>query len=88
MYFYQKIHPMETISHFFASLDIFQILINAFPSIFNPLINGLENLFILLFKYVKQIIESYPGLIGGMFFTLTLYSLFSLGKKLRKLKVK
>lgn len=79
---------METIAHFFASLDIFQILINAFPSIFTPLINGLESLFILLFKYMKQLIESYPGLIGGMFFTLILYTLFSLGKKLRKIRVK
>jgi hypothetical protein len=79
---------METITHFLASLDIFQILINAFPSIFNPIIHGFQNLFILLFTSLKHLVELNPGLIGGMFFILAIYGIFTLAQNLRKVRVK
>jgi len=79
---------METITHFLASLDIFQILINAFPSIFNPIIHGFQNLFILLFTSFKHLVELNPGLIGGMFFISAVYVFFALAQKLKKARVK
>ena len=78
---------METITHYLASLDIFQILINAFPSIFNPIMHGFQRLFILLFTSMKHLVELNPGLIGGVLFISTVYIIFVLVQKLRKVRV-
>jgi len=79
---------METITHFLASLDIFQVLINVFPSIFSPLLHGFHSLFILMFTSMKHLVELNPGLIGGVFFLSLGYGIFALVNKLRKVRVR
>ncbi|MCK9220544.1 MAG: hypothetical protein PHF97_06225 [Bacteroidales bacterium] len=75
---------METLTHIFASLDIFQVLINTFPSIIKPVVHGFVFLFSSLFTFIKNLIELYPGLVSGVVFMFLAYTLFTLLRNLRK----
>jgi hypothetical protein len=75
---------METIHHFFATFDIFSVLINAFPSIFNPLVHGFQSLFMMIFTSLKHIVTLNPGLICGTAFMSLVYLLVTSVSRLRK----
>jgi hypothetical protein len=64
---------METLSHIIASFDIFQVIINAFPQIFNPIVHAFQGIFILLFNLVKNMVSAHPGLFSGVVIFLTGY---------------
>ena len=57
---------METLSHIIASFDIFQVIINAFPQIFNPIVHAFQGISLLLFNLVKNMFSAHPGLISGV----------------------
>ena len=78
---------METIHQMFASLDIFTVLLNAFPSIVNPLLHGFQNLFLVIFTSLKNIVSLNPGLICGTIFMSLVYFLVSSITRLRKARV-
>ncbi|MEI7981030.1 MAG: hypothetical protein WCI71_05225 [Bacteroidota bacterium] len=77
---------METLNHLLASLDIFQVLINAFPVIVDPLVHGFQQLFTHLFTSLKHITELNPGLISGAIFTALVYGGFAMIQKVRKVR--
>ncbi len=64
---------METLYHFIASLDLFQIIINAFPQIFNPIFHAFEAIFLLLFQFMKNLVLAHPGLISGVAIFFAIY---------------
>ena len=75
---------METLNHLFAAIDFSTALIQAFPTIINPISHGFQNLFILLFTSLKNIVEIHPGLVSGTFFMSMIYigyTFFPLPKK-------
>ena len=75
---------METLHHLFTTLDIFSVLINALPSIFNPLLHGFQTLFMQLFVSLKHIVTLNPGLICGAIFMSLVYFLVTTISRLRK----
>ena len=75
---------METLHQLFASLDIFTVLIKAFPSIFNPLVHSLQALFIMIFSSLKHLVTLYPGLIFGTMFMSMVYFMITTLSRLRK----
>ena len=75
---------METLYQMFASLDIFSAIINAFPSIFNPLLHGFQILFMQVFTSLKHIVTLNPGLICGAIFMSLVYFLVTTISRLRK----
>ncbi|MEI7661662.1 MAG: hypothetical protein WCK34_05680 [Bacteroidota bacterium] len=77
---------METIHQLFASLDIFSVLLHAFPSILNPLVHGFQSLFSLLFTSLKHIVMLNPGLICGTVFMSLVYFLFAAFSRLHKVR--
>ncbi|MCX6304579.1 MAG: hypothetical protein NT040_06405 [Bacteroidetes bacterium] len=64
---------METFTHILASLDIFQVIINAFPQIFNPLMHAFEGIYRVMLNDGKQLFSSHPGLFSGIFIFLLGY---------------
>jgi hypothetical protein len=78
---------METIHHFFAAFDIFSVLINSFPSIFNPLLHGFQSLFMTVFTSMKHIVTLNPGLICGTIFMSLVYFIVTSFSRLRKARV-
>jgi hypothetical protein len=64
---------MEPINHLFASIDFTRAFVQAFPTIVNPVTHGFQNLFVLIFTSLKNIIELYPGAISGTFFISMVY---------------
>jgi len=75
---------METLSHIIASFDIFQVIINAFPQMFNPIVHAFQGIFLLLFNLVKNMVSAHPGLISGIVIFLTGYFSLMGIKKFRK----
>ena len=65
---------METLSHIIASFDIFQVILNAFPQIFNPIVQAFQGIFHQLFHLIKNIVSAHPGLIAGVVTFLLVYS--------------
>jgi len=59
-------NPMETLSHIIASFDIFQVILNAFPQIFNPIVQAFQGIFLQLFHFMKPMVVTHPGIISGM----------------------
>ncbi len=57
---------METLSQIIASFDIFQIFINAFPQIFDPIVHAFQGIFNILFHFMKNMVTSHPGIISGI----------------------
>jgi hypothetical protein len=78
---------METISQIIASLDIFQVLINAFPSIFKPLMEGFETIFRLVFASLGGMIKGNPGLVSGVVAFLLIYGAYSLVLRIKKARI-
>jgi hypothetical protein len=75
---------METLSNIIASFDIFQVLLQAFPKIFNPIIHSLEGLFTLLYNFVSNMISVHPGLLAGIVIFLAGYLVYNRLHRVRK----
>ena len=75
---------METLYHLFANLDFFSVFINAFPSIFKPLLHGFQTLFMQVFISLKHIVTLNPGLICGTIFMSLVYFLVTTISRLQK----
>jgi hypothetical protein len=72
---------METLNQFFTVIDFSPVLIHAFPMIVNPISHGFQNLFVVLFTSLKNIIQLHPGLISGTFFMSLVYIIYTLSEK-------
>ncbi|HNW74468.1 MAG: hypothetical protein PHP04_04685 [Bacteroidales bacterium] len=75
---------METLSHIIASFDIFQVILQAFPKIFNPIVHALEGLFTTLFNFFGNMISVHPGLLSGIVIFLAGYLVYNRYQKIRK----
>ncbi|MDP1620859.1 MAG: hypothetical protein Q8M08_00830 [Bacteroidales bacterium] len=75
---------METLSNILASFDIFQVIINAFPRIFQPLMDSLQGMFAMLYDFAAEQFSSHPGLISGTVIFFTVYAIWSGLSKLRR----
>ena len=75
---------METLSQIIASFDIFQVLVSAFPRIYNPIIHAFEGMFVMLYDLLRNIILVHPGLLAGMGFFLIGYVVYYLFLKMRR----
>jgi len=75
---------METLNHLIASFTIFQVLIQSFPTIVEPLYHGLQLMFAHLFTSLKNLAEMNPGLISGTIFISFVYGGFTLVQRLKK----
>jgi hypothetical protein len=71
--FIAKFNPMETLSHILASFDIFQVLLNAFPQIFLPIVHAFQGMFTQLADVAGKQFASHPGLISGTVIFLLVY---------------
>jgi len=78
---------METLNHLIASLDIFQVLIQSFPAIVEPLSHGFQIMFIHLFTSLKNFTVMNPGLISGTIFISFVYGGFTLAQHLKKFRL-
>jgi hypothetical protein len=65
---------METLSNILASFDIFQVLINAFPLITDPIIHAFEQIFTVMFSHFKNLFLAHPGLSLGLVVFVTGYA--------------
>ncbi|MCK9203653.1 MAG: hypothetical protein M0P58_04345 [Bacteroidales bacterium] len=77
---------METLNNIFASLDIFQVLLNSFPSIVDPIAHGFQYLFAHLFTSFKDFVRTNPGLMSGAIFMALVYTVMALVKKRKKIR--
>jgi hypothetical protein len=77
---------METLHQVLASFDIFSVLVSAFPSIFNPLMEGFRELFQVLFSSIKQMVTLNPGLVLGSIFMSLVYFVINTFSRLRKVR--
>jgi hypothetical protein len=68
---------METIYQIFASLDIFSILINIFPEIFNPIADGFKSILVQVYSSFESIIALHPAIIFSVLIFLSTWGLFS-----------
>jgi hypothetical protein len=75
---------METIVQFFASLDIFQVLINLFPNIFKPIADTLMGIFMQLWSGLESIFGHNPSIIFGILISLGIYGLYTFFQWVRK----
>lgn len=75
---------METLSHIIASFDIFQVILQAFPKIFNPIVHAFEGLFTALYHFVSNMIFVHPGLLSGIVIFLAGYLIYNRFQKNRK----
>jgi hypothetical protein len=78
---------METLSQIIASLDIFQVVINAFPSIFKPLMEGFETIFRLVFSSLSGLVKGNPGLTSGVVVFMIVYGFYSLMQRIKKARI-
>jgi len=75
---------METLSHILASFDIFQVLVSAFPHIYNPILHAFQGMFTMLTEMAGKQFASHPGLILGTVIFLLVYVTWSGVLKLRR----
>jgi len=80
-------NPMETLSHIIASFDIFQVILNAFPQIFNPIVQAFQGIFLQLFHVMKPMVVAHPGIISGMVIFLLGYGAVKAIGKFRKVPI-
>ena len=78
---------METFHQFISAIDFSQVLIRIFPAIINPVTHGFQNLFVLLFTSLKNIVEIHPGLISGTFFMSMVYITYNLLTRPKKTSI-
>jgi hypothetical protein len=76
--------PMETLSNILASFDIFQVIISAFPQIFNPIIHAFQGIYTMIADIAGKMFESHPGLISGTVIFLLIYATYSGLSRLRR----
>lgn len=72
-----KLFPMETIYQIFASLDIFSVLINIFPDIFNPIADAFKNILIQVYSSFESLIALHPAIIFSILIFLSAWGLFN-----------
>ena len=65
---------METFFQILASFDIFQIILNSFPAIINPIIKGFESIYHQIFPSIKNLVEHYPSMTFGSLILILAYS--------------
>ncbi len=72
---------METLSHILASFDIFQVILNAFPQIFMPVVHAFQGMFVMLSHLAGEQFASHPGLISGtIIFSVAYFTYIGLAK--------
>ncbi len=69
---------METIAQIFASFDIFSVLINIFPEIFNPIADGFKSILIQIYSSFESLVSLHPTIIFSVLIFLGVWGLFSL----------
>lgn len=77
---------METLSHILASFDIFQVILNIFPQIFNPLAHAFEIIFGMLYASGREIVSANPGLISGILLFVGTYGIMMAILNRRKIR--
>jgi len=77
---------METIAQIFASFDIFSVLINIFPEIFNPIADGFKSILIQMYSGFESLISLHPTIIFSILIFLGGWGLFSLVRWAGRLK--
>jgi hypothetical protein len=65
---------METLSGILASFDIFKVLFDAFPQVFNPLVQAFRLIFTLVTDIALEQFKTHPGLISGTVIFLIAYA--------------
>ena len=75
---------METLSHIIASFDIFQVIINVFPNIFQPLAGAFQSIYLVMLHFVKNMVMEHPGLVSGVVIFLLTYGVYSGIRQFRK----
>ncbi|MEI6455601.1 MAG: hypothetical protein WCO93_04880 [bacterium] len=75
---------METIVQFFASLDIFQVLINLFPGIFNPIAETIKGIFLQLWSGIESIFGHNPSIFFGILISFGIYGTYTFFQRVRK----
>lgn len=78
---------METLSEIIASFDIFQVLLSAFPQIFNAIINTFETILSSLLTFFRSYILVHPGLISGVVIFFVVYLAYSRIVRLKKASI-
>lgn len=68
---------METLYNILASFDIFQIILNIFPQIFNPLVHAFELIFGMLYTNAVKLVTANPGLVSGLLLFAGTYALIT-----------
>gem|GEM_PF-1026839 len=68
---------METISQIFASLDIFSVLINIFPDIFNPIADSFKSIAVQCYSSFEKLIALHPAIIFSVLIFLSSWALFN-----------
>lgn len=69
---------METIAQIFASFDIFSVLINIFPEIFNPIADGFRSILIQMYSGFESLVSLHPTIIFSLLTFLGAWGLFNL----------
>jgi hypothetical protein len=77
---------METLQHILASFDIFQVILNIFPQIFNPLAHAFEIIFGMLYTSAKGLVTANPGLVSGTLLFVGTYGILTAILNRRKLR--
>lgn len=78
---------METIVHFFTSLDLWQVIFSSFLTVINPVIHSFEQYFITGFSEMKHLVSgNFPVFYSVMLF-LVLYSFMQLLQWLKKILI-
>jgi len=75
---------METLSHILASFDLFQVILNAFPGIFTPIIHAFQAMISQMFHLAVKLFVSHPGLTSGTIIFLCSYLTWLGISKMRK----
>jgi hypothetical protein len=75
---------METLSNILASFDIFQVILNAFPQIFSPIVHAFQAMFSIMYDVAGKQFAAHPGLISGTLIFFLVYLTFTGLSKLRK----
>ncbi len=78
---------METLSHILASFDIFQLLLNIFPQIFNPLAHAFEIIFGMLYNSAREVVSANPGLVSGILLFAGTYGIVTAILNRRKIRL-
>ena len=78
---------METLNHFFALFDIFELPVKYFLDMIRPLNGELVHTFLLTFSMTKKFFLSHPTLIFAMIATSFAYGGYALLTIKRRIKV-